>query len=244
MSQVPPAKAAFRMTVERVIDETPTVKTFRLRFPPAGGFDFMPGQFVMAHIPDHPQPGRAYSIASSPFDRGAIELTLNKVGDFTGRLFTLKAGDPLFIEGPYGKWHYRDEARHAVLISGGTAISPFRSIFRYVRDKGLENHLTILYSARRPAEIVYHEELREVARRPRTKVFVTMTRPESFAAGETWRGPVGRLDVGVIRREAAGFDAADFWLCGSNAMVSDLKSQLLEAGVPRGRIFSEKWGEF
>lgn len=235
------APRSWRAKLLKIADEAPGVRTFRFEAPP--DFEFFPGMWVMISFSDEPEVSRAYSMSSSPLERGYIELTLSKVGKFTARLFDLAPGAYLKLKGPYGKWHYDDGVSRAVLVSGGTGITPLRSMARYVLGKPLPgNSLSIFYSAKTPDDVIYRAELEQLARQG-VKVWITVTRPAS-EHGRPWTGPTGRLSAELIRREAADFDSAVFFICGPNSLVSDIAGGLRALGVAPERIRHEKWGDY
>ena len=225
--------AAWRAEVLEVRDECRNVKTFKLSTPE--GFSLLPGQWVMLHFADDPGLQRAYSISSSPLQPKAIEISMSDVGPFTDRLFKLAPGAALEAKGPYGKWVYTGQ-RNAVLVSGGTGITPFRAMARAALSKGPKHKLSILYSAKTRADILYKAELEDFRRRG-LKVYVTLT-------GEDWEGPTGRLTPDVVARETPGFPDADFFFCGPNAFVQDLLDGLAAKGVPQERLHRERWGDY
>ncbi|MBI3552868.1 MAG: FAD-dependent oxidoreductase [Elusimicrobia bacterium] len=233
----PSAPRHFAAKVLSVADECSGVKTFRLAVPPE--FSFVPGMWVMVHFADEPRVTRAYSMSSCPLQRDSIEISLNRVGDFTARMFALQPGDELGLAGPYGKWRYRDEERHAVLISGGTGLTPFRSMGRYVLEKKLANKLSILYSVKTPADILYAEDL-EAFKAAGIKVYTTVTRPQDVH----WNGPVGRLDIATVKSQVQDWKEASYYLCGPKSLVVDFTEGLQREGVPRERIHYEKWGDY
>lgn len=212
-------------SVLEVKDECPGVKTFRLSVP--RDFSFSPGMWVMLHFADNPKISRAYSISSSPFEKGYIDISLNHVGEFTSRLLALKPHDLIVLRGPFGKWIYTDEATPAALITGGTGLAPFRSMARYVLAKGLPNKLHIFYSAKTPSAILYRNDLSEFRRRG---IAVTIEK--------------NRIDGELLSRRLPGFGATYFYLCGSVSMVETLARDLKKRGIPRERIRYEKWGDF
>ncbi len=230
--------ASFASRLLEVRDECAGVKTFRFEVP--GDFTFVPGMWLMLNFPDDPKTSRAFSLSSSPFEKGAVELSAMKVAGFSTRLFGLRPGDALTLRGPYGKWLYVDDTPHAVLISGGTGITPFRAICRYVLEKKLPNRLTLLYSAKTPADIVYRDELARW-QAAGIKTYVTVTRPEE---APVWKGPTGRITMDVVRREVPDLDQAVFFLCGPNKLVEELSAGLRAAGVDATRIRREKWGDY
>jgi ferredoxin-NADP reductase len=238
MSPVDPPARELDAKVLGVYEEADGVKTFRLEVPP--DFAFTPGMWVMIQFPDAREHASAYSLSSSPFEKGYVEISLSKVGPLTQRLFELRGGETLKVRGPYGKWLYRDDARHAVLISDGTGMTPFRAMARYVLDKRLPNTLTILYSARTPAQFLYAKDLARFAEAG-IKVYRTITHPE---ATTRWDGPVGPIDISVIEREVAGYRDAHYFLCGPKTLVEQLTEQLLSRSIARDRIHYEKWGDY
>ncbi len=240
---IPPA-ASYALTVEKIVAENADVRTFRLRLPNGADFSFQPGQFMMFSFPGASAPTRAYTIASSPLDRGYIEITLNRVARFTEHMFALEPGDVLNAKGPYGKWFYTDDVRHGVLISGGTGITPFRSIARYVLQKGLPNRITILYSTKTLADMIYREDWAALEGRSNFKIVHTVTRPHLMEDRAAWTGPTGRISLEMIRREVPDFHEAHYFLCGPNQLVETASKELGAAGVAKERVRYEKWGEF
>ena len=192
---------------------------------------------MQLHFPGEPKEKRAYSIASSPLERTAIEITFAVAGKFTARLFDSKPGDALSIEGPYGRWTYAGDAPHAVVVTGGTGIAPVRSMARLVIDQRLPNRLSIFYSSKTEEEVVYRSELEQWAKHPNIDVHATLTRGK-------WTGPTGRLDLQTIAAAVGDLQRPVYYLCGPNALVEAIFRALLDANVPRERIHREKWGEF
>jgi len=93
-----------KVKVSEIRCETGNVKTFKLILA-EGEIVFTPGQFVMLYAKiDGEEVGRAYSIASSPLDKGSIELTIELTPD--GRLTPffhkkVEVGDVVIFEGNY-----------------------------------------------------------------------------------------------------------------------------------------------
>ena len=231
------AEDLYDLLVESVRQETPSVKTLRMRLPEGVSFSFLPGQWVQLHFPGEAKEKRAYSICSSPLDHRAIELTFANAGKFTARLFETKPGDRLAIEGPYGRWTYSGDASHAVVVTGGTGIAPVRSMARFVIDHKLDRRLSIFYSSKTEEEIVYRSELADWEKHPNIRVHTTLTRGK-------WNGAHGRIDLETISNAVGDLLEPVYYLCGPNALVEAIFQALLGAQVPRERIHREKWGEF
>ena len=141
----------YKLKIIKIIDECPEVKTFRVEKHPEANIFFYPGQFFMVRFEDNKVFRRAYSISSSPTQKGFMEITMDLVGEFTTKLFKSKVGDNLIFKGPYGRFYFTEEMKNnLVLIGGGLGITPLRSIIRYCTDKKLSNKINFIYSARTP----------------------------------------------------------------------------------------------
>ena len=234
----------FTAPVVEVREETPTTKT--LVFDISGiDFDFYPGQYVMLKVP-YPPTGeelrRAYSIASSPLQKDRLELTVKrKEGGKASVILTtqVRGGERFFIKGPYGKFFWTEGMSDSiVLIGAGSGVVPLMSILRYIRDKGLsEVKATLLVSYRSYEEIIYRKELEELSRLPNIKVRITLTRE----APPEWKGLRGRIDREKILGEVEGLSANLYYLCGPPRFVDDMKSTLLDLGIDRERIKTERY---
>ena len=233
-------EAEISTQVVDVREEGVGAKTIRLAVPP--DFSFTPGMWVMVQFPDKREHAGAYSISTSPFEKGYIEISLCKAGALSERLYCLRGDETLLLRGPYGKWIYHDDVGHAVLISDGTGVTPFRSMARYALAKKLPNKITILYSTRTPGSFLYRDEL-ERFKASGIDVYLTVTHPEE-AAGQAWNGPRGPIDIGVIERQVPGFSKAVYYLCGPQGLVENLTSELLKRRVPQNHIRYEKWGDY
>lgn len=233
----PPARRTAR--VETLRDEARGVRTFRLRLEPPETLPFVPGQFMRVRFPGS-EDWRDYSIASPPPIRATFEITLNQAGRFTDRMFGLKAGNSLSVEGPMGEWRYQDEGRPIVLVSGGTGVAPFRSMVAHLLERGLPHPVSLFYSARTPAHIVFRSDLAGYPARG-VPVIVTITRPQDLGPNERWGGPVGRITAALIAEKAPAFDRSVFYLCGPSALVRGLRDALAKRGIPPERLRFELW---
>jgi len=109
----------------QVIRETTAEYTFRV----ACGDKVGHGQFYVLSIP---KVGEA-PISVSAHGGGYVEFTIRKVGRLTNGIFGLKAGDTLFMRGPYGNAFPIDhfKGKHLAVIAGGTGLAPVRSLLQY-----------------------------------------------------------------------------------------------------------------
>ena len=86
-------------TITKVIEETPTIKTFCLK--PVAPVPFTTGQFIELAVPGL---GEApFTPSSSPYVTDNMDVTIMNVGVVTNQLHEMKAGDLVGVRGPYGE---------------------------------------------------------------------------------------------------------------------------------------------
>jgi len=215
-------------------DAAPGLRMFR--FASSNGFKFMPGQFMMFHFADDPKTRRAYSICSSPKAMSEyFEVTVGMVGAFSERLGSLQSGKEshLIVRGPFGKWTWNGDG-HAVLVSGGTGITPFRSMALLGKGK-----VTICCAAKTPEGLLYKTEY-DGWRKNGVNVNGRVTQP---GANSNWSGEKGRWTAADVFA-AANDAAAVYYLCGPKQMVEELRDGLERLGVRAENIRTEKWGDY
>ena len=230
-----------RATITRIVQETPSVKSFLLDLGDAG-FSFRPGQWVDFYIDTggSVQVG-GLSITSSPLQRGSIEIAVKKIQSGAPSVYLherAREGDSFMIEGGSGEFYYqRDMGSSVALIAGGIGITPLMSILRYVDDAHPDVEVTLLYSAKAPSELLFWEALRGIAERnPRIHCAFTVTQP----GDEPWQGRRGRIDRAMLKECMPGKEAL-FYVCGPIPMLEDVSDALAGLGVASSRIRTERW---
>lgn len=116
------------------------------------------GQFMQLSIP---MIGEAPISVSAQGD-GWLEFTIRNVGKVTNVIFEKKAGDTLFLRGPYGKgWPVKEFAgKHMAVITGGTGLAPVRSMLNaFAADPGMVKDVTLICGFKNEDGIVFRNEL-------------------------------------------------------------------------------------
>ena len=230
------------LKIEKVIQETPDTKTIRVALDKP--VDFIPGQFVMLGLNldvggEKKLVKRAYSIASSPTKKDCIEFTFNiyPQGQLSPHLYNLKVGGDVYLDGPYGKFIFKEEeTKDAVFLGAGAGLTPLMSMIRYIVDKKLQTKPTLLYSVKTPENIIYYKELLQLEKIKKLNLVLTMTRPD----GTGWTGLRGRIDAEKIKG-LGPLDNSIFYICGPPEMVGGTASILESLGVAKDRVNREQW---
>lgn len=152
---------AHRIGILDVEEVTHNVRRFRLERP--DGYDFSPGQATDVAIDrdgwrDEKRPFTFTGLRRAP----ELEFTTKIYSDHDGvtrQLGTLKKGDALLIEDPWGTIEYKGKG---TFIAGGAGITPFIAILRdLAQKKAIAGH-RLIFSNRTEEDIILHRTWEEM----------------------------------------------------------------------------------
>lgn len=218
---------------------TPTV--FEIDFKiDTDAFHFDAGQFIMVKFKDIDNPektlSRAYSILSAPENR-VITLCVKLVegGKGTNYLTGLKKGDSVDLTGPYGKFVYKTQKpRTPFFISTGTGIAPYVSMIESKKfQENPPSRGVCLFGVRTEDEILYQHYF---SKNEKFEFVPTVSRP----IDPNWQGFKGRVTHYLQEQpDNRDWTLEDYYICGGNDMIKEVKDFLLKKGVPKDQIFQE-----
>jgi ferredoxin-NADP reductase len=218
---------------------TPTSRVIRVALDGAP-FPYRAGQAAALAAGDRDEP-TPYSIASAPAETartGALEFLVKVDGSnrFGALVDRLEPGAPVRVTGPTGNFTLPDLVGVAPLlfVAGGTGIAPMRSMIREALEARHAGPLSLVYSARTPAEFAYLTELRGLADEGRLTLTLTLT-----GDAQDWGHARGRTGPAHLSNLVTGGTLA--FICGPAAMVAELPTALVALGLPRDRVRIEDW---
>ena len=238
----------FQATVEQLIRHTPDVATLHLkasrRLP-----RFKPGQFV--HLTaDEFDPAsfwpesRVFSVANAVADRRTVQLTISRQGKYTGRIIEeLQVGDMVWAKGPYGEFVLDGSHGYerAVLIAGGTGITPFGALMDAALTSGKlpVDEAALYYGAQSEDLLLYRRLADQCANNvPGFQVrYYSENKPTSGEQGVKH----GRLDVANILAEQPDASRTAFFLSGPKAMIDAFQTYLQRQGIAPEQILIDAW---
>ena len=232
-------------TVVSIRAETPRVKT--IRFAVSNWPGHLAGQHADVRLTaaDGYRAERSYSIASPP-EASALELTIERLRDGEVSSFLteqLQPDDTIQLRGPIGGhfvWSALERRKPLLLVGGGTGVVPLMCMLRHRRLSGGTVPAALLYSARTREDVIYHDELTELAGSdPRLALRITLTRNHEPG----WSGGTGRIALPAVQTllNDLGGDV-DSFVCGSAGFVKVASALLIQAGQPASAIRTERFG--
>ncbi|MCL0082134.1 FAD/NAD(P)-binding protein [Dehalococcoidia bacterium] len=205
------------MVIEKIIDETPGVRTFHFNFKDEklrDEFSFESGQFGEYSVFGVGE--ATFCISSSPTRRDHLEFALQRVGKVTNALHRLGVGAEIGFRGPYGNSFPLDllQGKNLVFVGGGIGLAPLRSLIWNVldnRDKYGDIH--IIYGARSPADLCFKYDLDAWGDNETVDMVTTVDRGD-----ESWKGREGFVPQ-VLEEVAPSAENAIAIVCGPPIMI-------------------------
>lgn len=222
--------------IDDIHAETPTEKSFTLRFTAGEAFNFQPGQFAEVSVLGA---GEApFCIASSPAQTDKIEIVARRYpeGLVTSALHQLTVGDYVGVRGPLGNGYPVQENRgqDILVVAGGIGLPAVRATILYILDhRGEYGNFTFLYGARTPGDRVYKDELEVWEGLPEIECQQTVDVRDEH---ETWDGKVGFVTELIKQQDLRPAETAVF-MCGPAPMINPAVSLLEEMAVPAENIW-------
>jgi ferredoxin-NADP reductase len=227
-------------TVAEIRPETPRVKTLALDVP--GWEGHRAGQHVDVRLTaeDGYQAQRSYSIASSA-DGRRVELTVERIDDGEVSPYLTEeamTGDQFEIRGPVGGYFVWDSRAGGpvLLVGGGSGVVPLMAMARQRAASGDRIPTRLLYSARSWEDVIYRDELTELAGNGFDVVY-TLTR----AQPDGWTGYSRRVDLELLA-EVVPERVALAFVCGPTPFVEAVAQALVELGHDPSRVKTERFG--
>lgn len=228
----------YLMEIENIVEETPDVRTFRLKFKnsqDSDKFAFKAGQFGEYSVLGEGE--STFCVASSPTRKGYIECTFRKAGRVTNALANLEIGDTVGFRGPYGNTFPVEEweGKNLLYIAGGIALPPMRCVIWNTVDlREKYKNITIVYGARTVADLVYKHELKEWEDRPDISLITTVD-----PGGQTpdWKGEIGFVPM-VLEKLAPSSENTIAVLCGPPVMIKFTMPVLKKLGFEDKDIYT------
>jgi ferredoxin-NADP reductase len=207
--------------------------------------EFEPGQYFWVELLDPPYedekgPRRHITVVTSPTE-GVLGLA-TRIRDtaFKRSLVEMPEGAAVDVEQPKGSFVLpEDTSKRYAFVAGGIGITPFRSMLRYIADKGLDYDITLVYSNRDVESTAFLDELKELESVvPRCRVLFTMTDDPS------WEGDNRMLDAVVLGELLGDLESFHFMIAGPPPMAKSVEGSLFEAGLSEDQVQSDSFSGY
>lgn len=216
----------------RVIDNIKIApKIYKLIVEKPERYSFIPGQYteISAGAAEH-LINKRYLSFTGLNKADFLEFIIKPCDTYdisVNRFIKLKVDDKVLINEAQGGLHYKGMG---TFIAGGTGITPFIAIFRYLKEINSLAGNSLIYSAGRMDDVILHNELLEMLGTNYTNLF-TRERIRNYY--------FGRIDSNFLRMEVVDF-ARNFYVSGSFEFVNYINNTLKQFGVNEDSIICER----
>jgi len=150
-------------TIEKIIDETPTVRT--LFFSDQVLSKVLPGQFAMVWIPGVNELPMSVMITQ---ENGKAAFTIRKRGESSTAMYNLSVGDYIGVRGPYGN-HYDIKDGKLLLVGGGTGLVPLLRLITFCKPS---HDITLLMGSQTKEEVFFEDLANKLLEKNKHQIIV------------------------------------------------------------------------
>lgn len=188
--------------IAKVVEETSIHKTFFLDLK----MEAEPGQFVMVWIPGIDEVPMSLSYIGE-----ATGITVEKIGEATEAMHSMKEGDKIGIRGAYGKG-FEIVGSKALFVAGGTGIA---ALLPLIKRYGGERRVVL--GARTKEYLLFVDELKNISS-------LSITTDDGSAG---YRGFATEMAEKIMEEE--DFDIV--YTCGPEIMMKKMLDLCMERGI-------------
>ncbi|MBV9605683.1 MAG: ferredoxin reductase [Solirubrobacterales bacterium] len=202
-----------RGRIEEVKHETETAATILIK-PGYRWPGHKPGQYVRIGIDiDGVRHWRAYSLTSDPYrEDGLLSITPKKVDEGKVSPYLVEEAKPgmiVSLSNIEGEFVLSEPPPPKLLfISAGSGVTPIMSMLRHLDHYDQLNDAVLLHSARRTDDVIFGDDLRELAERR-----------EGFKLHEQLTGEQGRMGPEDLERLCPDWREREVYISGPNDML-------------------------
>jgi ferredoxin-NADP reductase len=240
------------LTVANIHRETHDVKTFRFVHPEGDiPFTHLPGQYMNLTLSiDGQTVKRSYTIASSPTQRGHVELTIKRNPEGLASRYMhdqVMIGDTIRIGAPAGKFFFHDlQSQGVVLIAGGVGITPLMSILRNLTDHSWKGNIYFINAMRTYEDRIYADEFANLANRfenLRILNYYSQSKPSPSSSDRSkrWQDKSGYINATDLSAFVPNLNELPVFLCGPDVMMQAVRNAIVSLGIPNEQISTEEF---
>lgn len=177
------------------------------------------GQFAFVTF-DRSEGAHPFTIASPWQNDGIVSFFVKGLGDYTKTLpETLKKGDLVTVEGPYGRFSFGNDKPRQIWVAGGIGIAPFVARIKALLKKQDARIIDLFYSASEPEDERFINRLRTASKKADVGLHIVFPSKD------------GRLNAEQICQAVPEWKEADFCFCGPAKFGESLRDDLVARGL-------------
>lgn len=184
------------------------------------------GQFAFVTFDEREGP-HPFTISSAWEGDGRLLFLIKALGDYTRTLrHALRPGDPVTVEGPYGRFRFEGSAQRQIWIGAGIGVTPFVARMKALAAQPDGRSVDLFHSTAQVDERAL-DLLRADAAAAGVRLHLILSERD------------GRLTGERLRAAVPDWAQADVWFCGPTAFGDAMRQDLTAHGLPAERFHQE-----
>lgn len=205
--------------------------------------NFKAGQFFFVKLINPPfkdERGdrRHFTIVNSPNQNRILSFTTRlRNSGFKKSIKELPVGTEVDVSLILGDFILpKDLNRPLVFIAGGIGITPFRSMFFFIKEESLPFKITLIYSNRNISSTPFLKELENLSNQNKNfKFILTMTKDQN------WKDEKRRIDENFIKDYIINPKSSIYYIAGPPNFVEAVFKSLIKIGIHQKDIKKEEF---
>ncbi len=207
-----------------------THDVLRIVFEKPDGYTFTPGQAADISINKSGWEEKlsCFTFTSLPEDKD-LEFTIKVYPErkrLTNELQSVKPGDELILQSPFGDIQYKDKG---IFLAGGAGITPFIAILKELQKKNKIDGSKLIFANKREEDIIDKEYFERIL----GDDFINILSEEEKQGYEH-----GYISNELIKKHQDA-NTQFYYLCGPPPMMEAVEKQLNQIGVKESQIVKE-----
>lgn len=237
----------YQLAVGDIRTETADCVSVSLQVPAelAATFRFQPGQYLtFRHTIDGAELRRSYSICTSPTDAD-LRVAIKKVeqGKFSAYANErLRPGDVLDVMPPMGNFRPKEQGtgKNYLAFVAGSGITPVMSIMKTVLEQDADSTFTLIYGNRSRNSIIFREAIEALKNKYMLRVKLYHVLSREYMEIPLFSGRLGAEKCAAFCGSLIDLSLMDeAFICGPEDMILSVRQQLIDLGMPQGRVHIE-----
>lgn len=210
---------------------------------------FKSGQFLHLTLEEYdPSEGfwpesRVFSISDITEDRLRISIVYSVRGRYTEKMSNdLNIGSTVWLKLPFGSFNVEEnmkDGKSAVIIAGGTGVSPFIPYLKTLNDS---HDVSLFYGIRNSNLMIFESEFKKIIAKENFRMYTFLENIEDKSNLEDlYSTKYGRLSIPNILENVDNFKDAVFFISGPPKMIFSFKEELISHGVSSEDIVIDDW---
>jgi len=194
-------------------------------------YNFTPGQATEVSInkPEWKEKKNPFTFTCLPED-DFLEFNIKTYPEHKGatnELLKLRKEDELILHDVFGAISYMGEG---VFIAGGAGITPFISIFRYLKSKNVIGENKLIFANKTKKDIILEQEFKDLLGRNFINI-LSDEKADGYASGQITENFLKANMVVSVK---------NVYVCGPPPMMEAIQKQLSKLEIPESFIITEE----